>query len=333
MLLDDEEASVRVELLQVAFGVNSNIIMVREKDVCWEYCEKMDGNKVRCKFCQKVLNGGISRLKFHLSRLPSKGVHPCSKVRDEVTDRVKAIIAMKEENKEASIAKRQRLSEAKSQMLSRLKHMFNSPEYSSSPYANRPHSISIIDILDDNEFWGAVEETAAISEPLLKVLRDVSWGKPAIGSIYESMTKVAKSTPFAASCSCGLLNPSIQYNPEVKFLGIIKEEFIAVLDKLLPTPELRHDITGQLYVFRKAQGMFSSNLRKRLETRPLLGCGGNNTAIQLLAYNEQRVGRGDGEPNPTQWLDRFSSALDGGDLNTRQFNTAIFSSNDHIFGL
>ncbi|OAY77946.1 hypothetical protein ACMD2_08264 [Ananas comosus] len=61
------------------FGVNSNIIMVREKDVCWEYCEKMDGNKVRCKFCQKVLNGGISRLKFHLSRLPSKGVHPCSK--------------------------------------------------------------------------------------------------------------------------------------------------------------------------------------------------------------------------------------------------------------
>jgi len=38
-------------------------------------------------------------------------------------------------------------------------------------------------------------------------------------------------------------------------------------------------------------------------------------------------------PNPTQWLDRFSSALDGGDLNTRQFNSSIFSSNDHIFGL
>lgn len=38
-------------------------------------------------------------------------------------------------------------------------------------------------------------------------------------------------------------------------------------------------------------------------------------------------------PNPTQWLDRFSSALDGGDLNSRQFNSSIFSSNDHIFGL
>ncbi|XP_020100614.1 uncharacterized protein LOC109718679 isoform X2 [Ananas comosus] len=673
--------------------------MVREKDVCWEYCEKMDGNKVRCKFCQKVLNGGISRLKFHLSRLPSKGVHPCSKVRDEVTDRVKAIIAMKEENKEASIAKRQRLSEAKSpdvvtnpksllppvestpplakallacstarvpqspldverciaefffenkldfniahsnsyQLMleaiggpgfrgpsvealktswlqklksevtvqikeiekdwattgctiladtwtdnkskalinffvssplgtffhksvdasayfrntkclydlfdsviqdfgpenvvqiiidnalnytnvgsqitqnynsifwspcashcvnliledfskidwvsrcilqaqaitrfvynhiwvldlmkkftggqelvrtgitksvsnfltlqsilkhrSRLKHMFNSPEYSSSPYANRPHSISIIDILDDNEFWGAVEETAAISEPLLKVLRDVSWGKPAIGSIYESMTKVKDSlrtyyimdegkcktfldivdrrwqnqlhSPLHAAAA--YLNPSIQYNPEVKFLGIIKEEFIAVLDKLLPTPELRHDITGQLYVFRKAQGMFSSNLAKEARNTTSPGMwweqygdsapGLQRAAVRILSqvcstwtfernwstiqqvhsekrnrldketlvdllyvhYNLRLRSKGkppDADPialdeidmtsewveetenpNPTQWLDRFSSALDGGDLNTRQFNTSIFSSNDHIFGL
>lgn len=38
-------------------------------------------------------------------------------------------------------------------------------------------------------------------------------------------------------------------------------------------------------------------------------------------------------PSPTQWLDRFGSALDGSDLNTRQFNAAIFGSNDHIFGL
>ncbi|KAG0498140.1 hypothetical protein HPP92_002831 [Vanilla planifolia] len=88
--------------------------VVREKDVCWEFCERLEGNKVRCKFCLKVLNGGISRLKFHLSRLPSKGVHPCSKVRDEVTDRVKAIIALKEEGKEAAGAKKLRLTETKS---------------------------------------------------------------------------------------------------------------------------------------------------------------------------------------------------------------------------
>lgn len=37
-------------------------------------------------------------------------------------------------------------------------------------------------------------------------------------------------------------------------------------------------------------------------------------------------------PSPTQWLDRFGSALDGNDLNTRQFSAAIFGG-DHIFGL
>lgn len=37
--------------------------------------------------------------------------------------------------------------------------------------------------------------------------------------------------------------------------------------------------------------------------------------------------------SPTQWLDRFGPALDGSDLNTRQFSAAIFGANDHIFGL
>ena len=166
-----------------------------------------------------------------------------------------------------------------------LKHMFNSPEYLSSPYANRPHSLSSIDILEDNEFWRAVEEIAAVSEPFLKVLIEVSGGKPAVGSIYESMTKVNDSVrtyyimdetkcktfldivdrrwqhPLHSRlhAAAAYLNPSIQYNPEAKFLGIVKEDFLHVMDKLLLQPELRHDITSQIYVFKKAQGMFGSN--------------------------------------------------------------------------
>lgn len=674
--------------------------MVREKDVCWEYCEKLEGNKVRCKFCLKVLNGGISRLKFHLSRLPSKGVHPCSKVRDEVTHRVKAIIAMKEEGKETSIIRKQ-LTETKSlsalptarmlvpmlesidstpplvklfpssttvgpqssldadrciaefffenkldfsisnsssfqRMLeaiggsgfrgpssevlkttwlqklksevklqineieqdwettgctiiadtwtdnksralinffvssplgtffhksvdassyfkntkclcdlfdsviqdigpenvvqviidntlnlisvgnhimqnygsifwspcashcvnlilddfckidwvnrciiqaqsitrfiynhtwllelmknytggqelvrsgvtqsvsnfltlqsmlkhrSRLKHMFNSPEYSSSAYANRPHSLTCMDILDGNEFWRAAEEIAAVSEPLLKVLRDVSGGKPAVGSIYESMTKVKESIRtyyIMDECKCKMfldiidrrwqnqlhsrlhaaaafLNPSIQYNPEVKFLGIIKEDFLAVIEKLLPTPELRLNITSELYTFKKAQGMFGSILAKEARATTFPGIwweqyGDSAPALQRVAvrilsqvcststyernwstiqqihsekrnrldketlsdllfvhynlkiYAKEKPGKLDPieldeidmtsdwveeteNPSPTQWLDRLSSALDGGDLNTRQFSNALFGPNDHIFGL
>ncbi|KAK6936736.1 HAT, C-terminal dimerization domain [Dillenia turbinata] len=536
--------------------------VVREKDVCWEYAEKLDGNKVRCKFCQRVLNGGISRLKHHLSRLPSKGVNPCSKVRDDVTDRVRAIIATKEEGKETSSSKKQRIAETKSsgnvpsskplipmepsspiskvfpsitqvvpfpandhenaernialfffenkldfsvarsssyqQMIDaigkcgpgfrgpsaetlktswleriksemslqskdiekewsttgctiiadtwtdnksralinflvsspsrtffhksvdvssyfknskcladlfvsviqdfgpenvvqiimdnalnypgiaahilqsygtifvspcasqclnlileefckidwvnrcilqaqniskfiynhaslldlmkrftggqeliktgvtksvtnflslqsmlkqrpRLKNMFNSPEYSTnSSYTNRPQTISCIAILEDNDFWRTVEEIVAISEPFVKVLREVSGGKPAIGYIYEFMTRAKESirtyyimdeikckmfldivdrkwqnylhSPLHAAAA--FLNPSIQYNPDIKFLGMVKEDFLKVLDKLLPTPEVRRDITNQIYLFTRASGLFGCNLAR-----------------------------------------------------------------------
>lgn len=678
--------------------------MVREKDVCWEYCEKLEGNKVKCKFCLRVLNGGISRLKHHLSRVPSKGVHPCSKVRDDVTDRVLAIIASKEEGKESASAKKQRLAEAKGSgnisaskaimhietaspiaklfpssqtvgpqsshdlenaersialfffenkldfsvarspsyqsmidavarcgpgfrgpssetlrttwmqriksevsqqwkdiekewattgctiiadtwtdnksralinflvsspsgtffhksvdacayfkstkclsdlfdsviqdfgpenvvqvimdnalnyvgvgnhimqsydtifwspcashclnliledfskidwvnrcifqaqsitkfiynhmwvlelmrkftggqeivrtcitksasnflslqsMLkhrSRLRHMFNSPDYSSSQYASRTQSISCIDILEDNDFWRVVDEVVAISEPILKVMREISGGKPAVGSIYELMTKAKESirtyyimdenkcklfldivdsrwqnqlhSPLHSAAA--FLNPSIQYNPETKYLGLIKEEFLTVLEKLLPTPELRHDITGQIFAFKKAQGMFGCNLAResRNTTSPGLwweqygdsAPGLQRVAVRILSqvcsastfeknwntfqhihsekrnrldretlndllfinYNLKLATRVKGRPSetdpliiddidmtsdwveetenlsPTQWLDRFGSALDSSDLNTRQFNSAIFGSNDNIFGL
>ena len=36
----------------------------------------------------------------------------------------------------------------------------------------------------------------------------------------------------------------------------------------------------------------------------------------------------------SQWLDRFGSSLDGGDLNSRQFNGSLFGSNEHhLFNL
>lgn len=536
--------------------------MVREKDVCWEYAEKLDGNKVKCKFCQRVLNGGISRLKHHLSRFPSKGVNPCSKVRDDVTDRVRNIIASKEEVKETSSVKKQKVSEVISpgshsatkalisldttppigkmfpssnpmtpsstnnqenaersialfffenkldfsvarsssyqsmidaitkcgpgftgpsaeilktiwleriksevglqskdvekewsttgctiiadtwtdykskaiinflvsspsriffhksvdasayfkntkwladlfdsviqefgpenvvqiimdssfnytgignhivqnygtifvspcafqclnlileeftkidwisrcilqaqtiskliynnaslldlmknysggqelirtgatksvstflslqtmlKLRTRLKHMFHSPEYAlNTSYANKPQSLSCIAIAEDGDFWRTVEECVAISEPFLKVLREVSEGKPTIGSIYELMTRAKESirtyyimdenkcktfldivdkkwrdqlhSPLHAAAA--FLNPSIQYNPEIKFLSSIKEDFYHVLEKLLPVPDMRRDITNQIYTFTKAHGMFGCSLAK-----------------------------------------------------------------------
>ncbi|KAL2922174.1 Ribosomal RNA small subunit methyltransferase C [Bienertia sinuspersici] len=584
--------------------------MVREKDVCWEYADKLDGNKVRCKFCSRILNGGISRLKHHLSRLPSKGVNPCSKARDDVTDRVRAIIAAKEEIREIPLAKKPKLAEScspgsillnkpllfvetspiakvhptmshldrcsfsseqenaeesialfffenkldfsvarsssyqlmieaigkcgsgfsgpsaetlKSTWLERIKSkinlglkdtekewgrtgctiiadtwtdnksravvnflvsspsrtffhksvdassyfkniksladlfdsviqeighenvvqiiidgalsypavashilqnygtifispcashcvnlilddfckvdwvnrcivqaqtitrfvynstalldfmkkftagqdvirtgttkpvsnflalqalfkqrtklklMVNSAEYSAtSACVNKQQSISCAAILDDNEFWRAVEECIAVSDPFLRILREVADGKPAVGFIYELMTKAKESIRTyyimdESKCktfldivdkkwhnqlhtslhsAAAFLNPCIQYNPEVKFLAAIKEDFFNVLEKLLPTPDLRHNITNQILLFQRATGMFGCNLAK--EARDTV-----SPEIET--------------PSPTQWLDRFGPAYDVSDLNTRQFSTAFFGAND--FGL
>lgn len=680
-------------------------IMVREKDVCWEYAEKLDGNKVKCKFCLRVLNGGISRLKHHLSRLPSKGVNPCSKVRDDVTDKVRAILSSKEDGKEVIPTKKRKQAEPRSpvsnsiitnrslvtletvspiakifpnitqtgpshisdqenaergialfffenkldfsvarsssyqlmidsvakcgngfkppsaealktnwlemiksevslqskeiekewtttgctiivetwtdnksralinflisspsstffhksvdassyfkntkfladlfdsviqdfgpenivqiildntlnctsivnhilqtygtifvspcalqclnailkefskidwvnrcilqaqviskfiynhsslldmmkkftvseeivktgitkyvshflslqsilKQRSRLKHMFNSPEFTNNPaYANKPQSMSCIGILDDNEFWRAVEECVAVSDPFLKVMREVCGGKPAVGSIYELMTKAKESirtyyimddikcktffdivdqiwqshlhSPLHSAAA--FLNPSIQYNPEIKFLGSIKEDFFRVLEKLLPTPELRRDMTNQILLFTRATGMFGCNLAKeaidavspgiwweqygdsavtlqRVAMRILSQvCSGSTFERHWSTFQQihsEKRNKMDKEvlndiayihynlklarskkstdtdpiqlddidmmspwveetenPSPSQWLDRFGSALDGNDLNTRQFSNSIFGPNDHMFNL
>ncbi|XP_010510891.1 PREDICTED: uncharacterized protein LOC104787085 isoform X1 [Camelina sativa] len=674
--------------------------MVREKDICWEYAEKLDGNKVKCKFCSRVLNGGISRLKHHLSRLPSKGVNPCAKVRHDVTDRVRSILSAKDDPKDSPLTnttdkppqvkpppslpppesdvtlssasklfptssnlllpqssssptaqetaersislfflenkidwcvarspsyhfildaiakcgpafvapplKTELLDRVKSEITlqlketqkewvttgctviaeawtdnksralinfsvsspsrtffhksvdassyfkntkcladlfdsiiqdighehivqiimdnsfsytgisnhilqnygsifvspcasqclnmileefskvdwvnqcilqaqviskfvynnssvldlmrkltcgqdiirsgvtrsvsnflslqsmmkqkARLKHLFNSPEYTPTN-TNKPQSMSCVNILEDDDFWRSVEESVAISEPILKVLREVSSGKPAVGSIYELMSKAKESirtyyimdenkhkvfsdivdskwcdhlhSPLHAAAA--FLNPSIQYNPEIKFLTSLKEDFFKVLEKLLPTSDLRRDITNQIFTFTRAKGLFGCNLAMEArasvspglwweqfgDSAPVLQrvairilsqvCSGYNLERQWSTFQQmhwERRNKIDREilnnmmyvnqnlklgrmitletdpivleeidmmsewveeaenPSPAQWLDRFGSALDGGDLNTRQFGGAIFSANDHnIFGL
>ncbi|MDV3165604.1 MAG: hypothetical protein Q8808_02750, partial [Candidatus Phytoplasma australasiaticum] len=62
--------------------------------------------------------------------------------------------------------------------------MFNSPEFSgNAAHANKPQSTTCVSIVDDTDFWRGVDECVSISEPFLKVMREVSGGKPAVGFI------------------------------------------------------------------------------------------------------------------------------------------------------
>ncbi|CAI9765421.1 unnamed protein product [Fraxinus pennsylvanica] len=66
---------------------------------------------------------------------------------------------------------------------SRLKHMFNNPELSADlACGKKPQTVTCVGIIDDNEFWRALEESVAVSEPFLKVMREVAGGKLTMGS-------------------------------------------------------------------------------------------------------------------------------------------------------
>ncbi|XP_027356694.1 uncharacterized protein LOC113866016 [Abrus precatorius] len=61
-------------------------------DVGWKYGISVQGTvKIQCKFCQKVFNGGVYRLKHHLAKT-NQNVEACKFVPDDVNKEMMEII-------------------------------------------------------------------------------------------------------------------------------------------------------------------------------------------------------------------------------------------------
>lgn len=147
---------------------------MREKDACWEYGDKLDGNRVRCRFCQKVINGGISRFKFHLSQIPSKGVNPCVRVTDDVREKVIALIEAKESHRELELLKRKRVAEL-SVLPKRTREL---PSQPSSP--GLPTSPAIIPAFEPSQLLGL-----EVPAPVLRLSGAATKPRPASGLEVE----------------------------------------------------------------------------------------------------------------------------------------------------
>ncbi|CAN1163923.1 hypothetical protein LINPERHAP2_LOCUS25277 [Linum perenne] len=72
------------------------------RDPGWEYATDIDGDskKTKCKFCSKVLSGGIFRFKHHLARM-KENVEPCLSVPDDVRKQMLDVLDLNLEAKEA----------------------------------------------------------------------------------------------------------------------------------------------------------------------------------------------------------------------------------------
>ena len=72
-------------------------------DPAWKYCTMPDVNKkqsLKCNYCDKIYHGGITRIKYHLGKVPKCGVAKCGKVPSDVQEEMLNLLSKKDDNKQ-----------------------------------------------------------------------------------------------------------------------------------------------------------------------------------------------------------------------------------------
>ena len=73
----------------------------KSRDPAWARGQRIiagNDHHVKCNYCNATMHAGINRLKYHLARIPGKGVGCCQNCPDEVsTEMAVALEAIKEE--------------------------------------------------------------------------------------------------------------------------------------------------------------------------------------------------------------------------------------------
>ena len=77
--------------------------VVESTDPTWKYCTMPDVNKkqsLKCNYCDKIYHGGITRIKYHLGKVPKCGVAKCDKVPSDVQEEMLNLLSKKDDNKQ-----------------------------------------------------------------------------------------------------------------------------------------------------------------------------------------------------------------------------------------
>jgi hypothetical protein len=80
-------------------------------DPAWKYCtlpDKLKKHSLRCNFCEKLCSGGITRIKYHLAKIPKSNVSLCDKFPTDVKEEMIALLTKKAAIKESKTKERQR---------------------------------------------------------------------------------------------------------------------------------------------------------------------------------------------------------------------------------
>ncbi|KAJ1274052.1 hypothetical protein BS78_05G033600 [Paspalum vaginatum] len=86
-------------------------LAIKSDDPTWQHCFCPDIKKkhsIQCKYCDKVISGGITRVKYHLAKYTGFNVKPCPKVPAPVKEEMVALLTKKTDDKEEKEKEKQR---------------------------------------------------------------------------------------------------------------------------------------------------------------------------------------------------------------------------------
>ena len=86
-----------------SIGQQSNDTVVEPSNPAWKHCTVPDVNKknsLKCNYCDKTYHGGITRIKYHLGKVPKCGVAKCTKVPSDVEEEMIKLLSKNLDNKQ-----------------------------------------------------------------------------------------------------------------------------------------------------------------------------------------------------------------------------------------
>ncbi|XP_066324333.1 uncharacterized protein [Miscanthus floridulus] len=91
-------------------GQQSNDTIAEASDPAWKHCTMPDVNKknsLKCNYCGKTYHGGITRIKYHLGKVPKCGAAKCTKVPSDVQEEMIKLLSKKLDNKQRKNRKKE----------------------------------------------------------------------------------------------------------------------------------------------------------------------------------------------------------------------------------
>jgi len=182
-----------------------------------------------------------------------------------------------------------------------LKRMFLSDEWHALTINRKSEGEAICRLVSYQEsFWAGVEEVCNITEPLVKVLRLVDGDKPAMGYLYEAMDRAKEAvhsyyddkgdegfqrqllwkviddrwnnTLHHPIHAVGVfLNPAFAYSCGFLFDAEVMDGFFTCVQKMVPNPLERAEISKEMEVYRMAGGTLSFDMAVQDRTTKMPG--------------------------------------------------------------